>query len=459
MSIDTVRAIREAGVIGAGGAGFPTHVKAGSKAGYVIINGAECEPLLQVDQQLMEHRAEELLQGLSLFLDAVGAAKGVVALKGKYEKAYQQLKEHIQDMRIEIFALGDFYPAGDEQVLVREFLSRSVPEAGIPLDVDCVVINVETALNVAAAVKGEPVVDTWLTVAGEVAKPLTCRVPVGTGMCEVLELAGVRESNSLVLIEGGPMMGKVVENWDDPVTKTTKGLIVLPAGHPVITSRKLPLETHLKRGRSVCMLCARCTDVCPRYLLGHGLKPHRIMRAVSYSRGEVDVVKSALLCSECGACEYICPMDLSPRRVNAMVKAKLMEAGVRYQKGKETHASADRDNCKIPVKRLVSRLGIKKYDRPALMQELIVAPAKVSILLKQHTGENCIPLVRVGDRVRRGQPVGGIPEGKLGAMVHASIDGIVIMQDDSKVVIEAADLKGAMNNETPDTNTTKDVLA
>lgn len=438
MSNEVVRAIQEAGVVGAGGAGFPTHVKVTSKAGCVIINGAECEPLLRVDQQLMRDRASELLQGLSILLDLVGANRGVVALKGKYTKAIEELSLYLKDPRIEIYELNDFYPAGDEQVLVREITGRSVPEAGLPINIDCIVNNVETVLNVVDAIKGEAVVDTWVTVTGEVTEPLTYRVPVGTSIAEVLALAGVQVSSGLALIKGGPMMGKLVENWDAPVTKTTKGLILLPEDHPLIKARQTRMELDLRRARSVCMLCARCSEICPRNLLGHGIRPHRIMQVVSYSKEDSLVIKSALLCSECGACEYICPMDLSPRRVNSMIKAELAAAGVRYQgTGEEPVASSEIENRKIPVKRLVSRLGLEKYNQPAPLKDVEIKPARVVIPLRQHIGALSVPVVQVGDQVQRGCVIGEIPEGKLGARVHASIDGVVIEQDDLHVVIEA----------------------
>lgn len=438
MSVDLVQAIREAGVVGAGGAGFPTHVKIGSEAGCVIINGAECEPLLRVDRQLMKERAGDLLQGLSLILDAAGAGRGVVALKGKYAEAVQELASLVNDPRIEIFRLDDFYPAGDEQVLVREITGKSVPEAGIPLQVDCIVDNVETVLNIVDAVNGRPVVDTWLTVTGNVAEPLTCRVPVGTGMREVLALAGVDNDSGLALIEGGPMMGRLVGDWDAPVTKTTKGLIVLPEDHCLISSRRALVERDLRRARSVCMQCARCSDMCPRHLLGHGIRPHLLMRAVAYNLEDLEAVRGAALCSECGACEYACPAGLSPRRINAKVKAELAAAGVRCQNsGSELQASPYRDYRKIPVQRLVTRLDLNKYDRPAPLKDVNFKPARVVIPLKQHIGMACEPLVKVGEPVRRGQPVGEIPQGKLGARVHASIDGVVVEQDGNRVVIDA----------------------
>ncbi|MEG6521009.1 4Fe-4S dicluster domain-containing protein [Desulfotomaculum sp. 1211_IL3151] len=439
MSGNTVQAIQEAGVVGAGGAGFPTHVKLSSKAECVIINGAECEPLLRVDQQLMKDRAKDLHQGLTHIMDAVGASRGVIALKAKYSEAIKELMATKGDSRVEIFQMGDFYPAGDEQVMVQEVTGRSVPEAGIPLQVNCIVNNVETVLNVADALAGLPVVDTWLTVTGKVSKPFTAKVPIGTSIRYVLAMAGVQENPGLAVIEGGPMMGKLIPDWDTPVTKTTKGLIVLPVEHALIRMRQANIDIFLRKARSLCMQCARCSELCPRNLLGHRIKPHRTMRSMAYARNDMAAVKSALLCSECGACEYACPMDLSPRQINKRIKAELGKAGIKYQgDGSDPKAANNKDDRKIPVKRLIIRLGLKDYDQPAPVQEIPLTN-KVKINLRQHVGIPCQPLVQEGDLVQRGQVIGEIPAGKLGARVHASIDGIVREQKNDSILIEATE--------------------
>lgn len=438
MPDNVLRAIREAGVVGAGGAGFPTHVKFGNKAGCVIVNGAECEPLLRVDQQLLLYRSKELLTGLTALLDSVDANRGIIALKAKYTEAIAQLSSTVTDPRVEIFRLGDFYPAGDEQVLVREITGRSVPEAGIPLNLDCIVANVETVLNVAAALEGQPVVETWLTVTGSVTEPLTCKVPVGTPIQEVLSLAGIRQEPGLAVLEGGPMMGRLVSDWNTPVTKTTKGLIVLAANHGLIKARQALPEQILRRARSVCIQCERCSQMCPRNLVGHSIRPHRIMRMLAYAREDWEMAKSVLLCCGCGVCDYVCPMGLFPKYLNILLKAELGKAGISYPgKGLEPQALSHRDYRKIPVKRLVSGLGLKPYDRPAPVRELSIKPRRVTILFKQHTGEPSVPLVQVGNPVKQGQVIGEIPETKLGARIHASIDGIVVEQNVTHVVIEA----------------------
>ena len=429
--------IKKAGVVGAGGAGFPTHVKADASAEYVIVNGAECEPLLRVDQQLMAKYPAQIIRGLMAVLKATGAKKGIIALKGKYEKAVKNLQKEIGNKPIEVLILEDFYPAGDEQVTVYEVLKRIVPEGGIPLKVGCVVNNVETLYNVAQALDKVPVTKTFLTVTGDVPKPFTAELPVGLSMAECLSLAGVKKLEGKAVIEGGPMMGKLVDNLDAPVTKTTKGLIVLPEDHPLIQAKKLDFNYQLKRSKAVCIQCSYCTEVCPRHLLGHQLSPHKIMRTLNYLEVEGQVIKTALLCSECGACTYICPMGLSPQLVNAFLKQELGKKGIRPDAPvKPPQIDQTREYKKIPSKRLIIRMGLKDFDVEAPLVDFQLKPLRVRIPLKQHLGVPAQPLVKVGDKVQQNDLLASVQEGKLGADIHASISGTITEITD-RIVIEA----------------------
>ncbi|ADG80938.1 respiratory-chain NADH dehydrogenase domain 51 kDa subunit [Thermincola ferriacetica] len=426
MKAETIKLVREAGVVGAGGAGFPSHVKIAAEAEFIIINGAECEPLLRVDQQLMAARAEQLIKGIEAVMEATGASRAFIALKYKYKEAIEVLTEATAGKPVEVFTLGDFFPAGDEQVLVYEVTGRVVPEGGIPLKVGCVVTNVETAINIANAIEGIPVTETYLTVTGEVEQPVTLKLPIGTSISEALALAGVKDMQNKAVIDGGPMMGPVVPDVSQPVTKVTKGLIVLPADHKLIVSKSLPWETVVRRSRSVCIQCSMCTEVCPRHLLGHRLSPHKIMRGLAWMRPNEDT-KTALLCCECGACElYGCPMQLSPRQVNAAIKRELGKQGIKWASSdNSTNVSIVREYRKIPSKRLIARLGLTAYDQPAPLSEETYVPRLVRIPLRQHIGAPGIPVVHVGQKVQKGDLVAAIPESALGANVHASINGTV----------------------------------
>lgn len=437
--------IREAGVVGAGGAGFPTHVKVAADADTVIVNGAECEPLLRVDQQIMEAAAGEVVRGLAAVMAATGAAEGVIALKGKYRGAIAALTPAIRNEAMRLRVIDDFYPAGDEHVLVHEAVGRLVPQGGIPLNVGCVVTNVETLLNIAAAQQGRPVTHTYVTITGEVPRPVTLRLPVGTAVADALALAGVKQAEGLSVLDGGPMMGKMVADLSRPVTKTTKGLVVLPAEHPLIRKRTLPIETMLKRAHAACIQCRYCTDLCPRYLLGHRLQPHLVMRGVKHVSGQEALLKMALACSECGACEqYACPLSLSPRVINAALKQALAKQGLKPDPPPPDQR-CDRLQVyrKIPVKRLINRAGLAVYDRKAPLDDTPPAVARVELPLKQHVGAPSQPVVAVGQTVRQGDLVARIPDKALGANLHASIDGVVAAVGD-RIVITAREGSGGV---------------
>ncbi len=427
MKQEIIAAVKAAGVVGAGGAGFPTHVKISETAEYVIVNGAECEPLLRVDQQLLAAEPELVVKGLEALMQVTGASHGVIALKAKYKQAVQALEKAVTDKRIKIFKLEDFFPAGDEQVLVNEVTGRVVPEGALPLKVGCVVCNVETTLNVAMALEGVPVTHTYVTISGDVERPISIRVPIGTRVLEVLGLAGVRDSRGKAVINGGPMMGSIIGDLSQPVTKTTKGLIVLPQSHPFVRSNSMSWEQVTMRAKSACIQCMMCTDLCPRNLLGHRLSPHKIMRSLNYGSQAAEAQQMALLCCECGACElYACVMRLSPRQVNARIKRGLIEQGISFLPRPGGNPVSDvRAYRKIPVKRLILRLGLAGYDRAAPLIDQELRPAEVKIPLKQHIGAPGIPMVHQGQKVEKGALIARIPENSLGANIHASIEGVV----------------------------------
>lgn len=420
---------RQAGVVGAGGAGFPTHVKLDAQVEYVVVNGAECEPLLEVDQNLLITAGPRLAAMLEAVRRAVGAREARVAIKAKHEEAVAAAEAAVAAYpALKVVPLGDFYPAGDEFVLVYETTGRLVPQGGIPLQVGVVVLNVETLWNLVEAQGGRPVTHKWITVAGAVARPGTFRVPLGVSVSDMLALAGGATITDFAVLNGGPMMGKLVENLADPVTKTTKGLVVLPRLSPVIEVRARPLSSILRQARAACCQCQECTDLCPRHLLGHGLAPHKVMLAASYGAAEVAApLTQAFLCSECGVCDlYACPMGLSPRRVSQALKEELARQGVKNpHKGAPAGTHPWRSYRRVPVARLLPRLGLKPYERPAPLREVTWEPEAVTLPLRQHVGAPAEPVVAVGDRVEVGQLVAEIPAGKLSSRLFASISGYV----------------------------------
>ena len=441
MREEIVDKVRAAGVVGAGGAGFPTHIKLQFDVQRVLGNGASCEPLLQSDPYLMAHQADLVLDGLLTVMNGTDSQKGTICLKSKHANALSSLKTSVSGKkfggRIDVFELEDFYPAGDEFILVNEVLGKIVPEGGIPLNVQTVVSNVESLLNISQAMADIPVTDRYLTVCGEVGQAMVCKVPIGMSADAVIDLAGGPSVSDFGIVMGGPMMGKVIPDGSQPITKTTSGIIVLPANHSVLRDKQRNLDQMRFIAKSACTQCSRCTDLCPRYLIGHALEPHRIMRHLAYNPGMLgEVLEDTLICSECGVCEkFACPMMLSPREINAAVKQHLLKQGVKRDPKKETYrVSLFNDTRKIPLKRLMERLEVTRYDSHPPFYEGKIQVDRVSIPLSQHIGQAALPVVKAGDRIRKGDLIGEIPEGALGARVHASIDGVIESVGDSIVI-------------------------
>ncbi|WP_241177181.1 cobalamin reductase PduS [Citrobacter portucalensis] len=418
--------VRAAGVVGAGGAGFPAHVKLQAQVDTFLVNAAECEPMLKVDQQLMAVQAERLIRGVQYAMTATGASAGIIALKEKYQKAINALTP-LLPTGIRLHILPDVYPAGDEVLTIWMATGRRVPPAALPVSVGVVVNNVQTVLNIARAVEQQyPVTRRTLTVNGAVASPITLTVPIGMPLRDVLALAGGATVDDPGFINGGPMMGGLITSLDTPVSKTTGGLLVLPKSHALIQRRMQDERTVLSVAKTVCEQCRLCTDLCPRHLIGHELSPHLLVRAVNYQQAATpQLLLTALTCSECNVCESVaCPVGISPMRINRMLKRELRALNHRY----EGPLNPEDEMAKyrlIPVKRLITKLGLSDWYHDAPLAETDYSTDKTTLLLRQHIGASAIPCVEQGEHVVRGQCVADVPSGALGAPVHASIDGIV----------------------------------
>lgn len=440
--MDLLNIIKDAGVIGAGGAGFPTHAKLTSKAEYILLNGAECEPLLRVDQQLMEQFPDQIILGLAAAGNCIEARKAIIGIKGKHQAVIALLRERSAVLGlagyVEVMELRDVYPAGDEQVLVHELTGRIVPEASIPLKVGCVVINAETALNICSAMSGTPVTETYITVAGDIPRRMTVKAPVGIAIRDVIRQCGVENIDDYAVIDGGPMMGSLLSGVDGYVTKKSKGYVLLKKDHFLIRKKAVSLDRARVIGRTACEQCRMCTDLCPRYLLGHNLQPHKIMRALSYNLEDVKEQQIAQLCCECNACElFSCPANLHPKSVNILYKQKLADRGIKYQPTQlDFQVRTAREYRLIPTKRLIAKIGLTAFDKPAPLTQVEFRPEYIQIALRQHIGAPAIPIVAIGEQVRAGQLIGSIPENSLGAAVHASFNGTVTASSDHSIVIK-----------------------
>ena len=432
--------VREAGIVGAGGAGFPTHVKLDTQAEYLIANGAECEPLLRSDRHVMEKNAKEIVRAMLAAAEHTGAKKLVIATKSHYEEAVAALKKAVTGTRIEIHLMKSVYPSGDEQCLVYDITGRVVPVGGIPLDVKTVVSNAATLVNIAGALDGKPVTDKVITVSGAVKNPVTLEVPIGTPISALIKAAGGFESGNAddyKVIVGGPLMGVPAQSLEEPVTKTTGGILPLPKGHKLLAYKHIDFQRQAKLARAVCCQCSICTQLCPRAALGLDVAPHKAMRALSLEKGKLlGNYNSIFGCCDCGICSYYaCNFNLSPSAVMTAFKKSLMEEGVKPKKENVFSVDPGIEAKKIPLKRLMSRLSLLQYDRDAPLVPFTEKIHEFRIPLKMHIGAPCKAAVKKGDAVKKGTVI-GIPQG-LGALIHAPVDGKVTDVTSGMIVIQA----------------------
>lgn len=434
MLLDQITA---AGIVGCGGAGFPTAVKYNTKAEYFIINAAECEPLLKTDHYVMNHYANECVQAITAVGILLEAKHIVIATKEYYTKEINALESAIQAQNapVSVFKMKNFYPAGDEQIMVFEVTGRTVPPGGIPIEVGCVISNIATMLNIYQAQQGENVTHKLLTITGAVKEPKILEVPIGTSFDECLALAGGATIDDFMFINGGPMMGKTGTKEDfssQVVTKTTSGIIIMEKRDFIYELLEKEIPQMINKARSSCIQCRLCTELCPRYQIGHPIHPHRVMRHLTITEipDDIDddpIWREALLCCECGICETIaCPMGLLPRQVNKYVKQRLAEKGIRYQKDdKPLTPTLMREYQQVPPVKILLKDGLKQYVDLKVEELLKHEASSVTIPLKMHIGAPCEPTIQVGDQVKAGDLIGRKPEKALGADIHASIDGTV----------------------------------
>ncbi|MBS4061433.1 MAG: electron transport complex subunit RsxC [Bacteroidetes bacterium] len=297
---EIVARVKECGVVGLGGATFPTHVKlmipGGKTAEYLVVNGVECEPYLTSDHRLMLEKGEEILIGTKILMKALGVEKAIVGIENNKTDAIQHLKKLAEKYSgIEIQALYVKYPQGGEKQLIKAVLNREVPSGKLPIEVGCVVSNVGTAFAVYEAVqKNKPLIERVVTVTGKaVKKPSNFLVRVGTPVSDLLQAAQGLPENTGKIINGGPMMGKSVSSPDIPVVKGSSGILLLPR------------EESKRPQAMTCIRCSKCTVACPM-----GLEPFllaKMSKLELYERAEKDNIMD---CMECGSCQFTCPSNL-----------------------------------------------------------------------------------------------------------------------------------------------------
>jgi len=295
-SEDIRKKILAAGIVGLGGATFPTHVKlmvpSGKTAEYLVVNGVECEPYLTADHALMMERSEELLSGIQILMKGLGVEKAILGIENNKPDAIEMMKKVAEGSAVKVQGLKVKYPQGGEKQLVQALLKREVPSGGLPIDVGVVVFNVGTAFAAYEAVmRNRPLIDRIVTVTGKsLGKPSNFQVRIGTPISYLVEKAGGLPDDTAKVINGGPMMGKSLSTLDAPVVKGSSGILLIGGK-----------EARRKEVKP-CIRCTKCVNVCPM-----GLEPYLLMTLSErglFERMEQDKV---LDCIECGSCSYTCP--------------------------------------------------------------------------------------------------------------------------------------------------------
>lgn len=429
---------RSLGIVGAGGAGFPLYKKLERPAEIVILNAAECEPLLHKDKEILHHFGERVLDGMAQAMRQVGAARGILAIKGKYEHLITELGAPASSRGIEIHPLGDFYPAGDEFITVYETTGRVIPPGGLPLDVGCVVSNVETMLNVDL---DHPVTHKFLTIAGELPSPVTVCAPVGLSFGDLMRSLDVSPESVAHVLIGGVMMGRLMESWDEVVTRTTGALLCFPEDHPLPRRYRTDGRARDIIGKSACDQCSFCTEMCPRYLLGHPVEPHLAMRGLGFNLAGDSMVRGSQFCCECNLCSlYACPEDLFPKDACADNKAQMRTSGVQHPATGRTdlRPHSMQEYRHIPVSSLMKKLGLMAFENVGPLVEVNWRCDEVKIPLSQHVGAPAVASVANGDHVEVGREIAHAPDG-LGVPIHASIAGAVTQVNHQTITLRRTD--------------------
>ena len=289
--------VKEAGIVGLGGAGFPTHVKLSPKdenaIEYILVNGAECEPYLTSDYRMMIEEPEKIVGGLKVILQLFDKAKGVIGIENNKPETIKKLKELVKDEpRIEVCELLTKYPQGGERSLINAITGRKVNSSMLPADAGCIVDNIDTVISIYMAVcRTTPLMRRIVTVTGDaIANPQNFNVKIGTNFQELVEAAGGFKTEPEKLIAGGPMMGMALFTTDIPVTKTNSALLCMKKDE-VAANEETP-----------CIRCGKCVSVCPSHIV-----PVKMMKAALKGDCEAFEKLNGMECMECGSCTYVCP--------------------------------------------------------------------------------------------------------------------------------------------------------
>lgn len=434
--MELVNLLKNAGIVGAGGAGFPSYAKIAEGADTLLVNGSECEPLLYTDYIILKNEISLVLNGIKTVLSGTSIKKAVLAIKEHTAKRLSFSDgERLADA-VSIKVLPDVYPIGDEISFIYQALGRSVKPGALPISVGVIVYNVETMYNLGVAEKfGTPVTKKWLTVGGDIERPLVIRVAIGTPVSHIFRQLNIDVDDEHTVLDGGPSMGKVINPSVATVGKTTKAILILPSDIPAVKSKLTDSRLAVSRAETACCQCTRCTDMCPRNLLGYPLEPHKMVRtAMAPIKAEPVMVLSATLCCGCGICETLaCSQGISPKAVINNYKQILAKSKLKYTNNSEISPKREREYRMVSSEKWMSSLGVSRFDRvPEYFGD--IETDRVVIQMRSHIGAPSVPTVNDGKTAFVGELIAEAGAG-LSVPQHASIDGVVSVYED-KITID-----------------------
>jgi len=440
MSITEIKTLlQNAGIVGAGGAGFPTYAKLSEEADLLCVNCSECEPLMYTDFILNREEMTKIVKGAELIMAATNIKHTYLALKVHRAEALGYEDGETLGKNVTIKYLPSVYPIGDEIGLIYETTGRLIKAGNLPITAGVIVMNAETVYNVHEAIEsGKPVTEKWLTIAGDIPEKFAIRAPIGMRVSEIFKQLGIKVDADHVIIEGGPSMGTISSPDRTVIKKTTKSILILPKTTRCVENKQTSIDDMLRRAASACCGCTRCTDMCPRYQLGYPLEPHKLIRAALNSAAEdyPELIATASLCCSCGVCAEVCCQDISPKDVILSLKKTLAKNKIKFVADKDYPVNPDRPYRMIKSSKWKDMLGVLKYDAIPTYIPKKLSASRVEILTSQHIGAPSVPTVKVGDTVSEGDLIAKCGAG-LSVPQYASISGKVTSCDPSKIVIEA----------------------
>ena len=439
---DLKQLLKDNGVVGAGGAGFPSYCKLAEGADTLLINAVECEPLLYTSYTLMQERIRDIIIGMRAVMEYANIPRGLLAVKDYRAKklGYSDGQELAPGVFIKY--IPNVYPMGDEINLIYTATGRVVPPGQLPITRGVIVFNTETIYNIGLVVQyGQPVTKTYLTISGDIPKAYCVKVPVGMKISEVLSTMGVTVPDTHVVIDGGPSMGTVVNLATDVVKKPCSGLLILPKTIPAVRNKLRTKEDNFRRASSVCCQCNRCTDLCPRHLLGYPLEPHKMVRStLSAAMADPELIKTATMCCGCDICSTLaCCQEISPMQIIKEYKGILAKNRMKYMAdpNEQFTPSPDRESRMVSAGKWKEMLGVAKYDKfPPIYVEEKLKATQVEVPMSQHIGAPAVPIVKVGDEVKEDQMIAQAADG-LSIPHFAPISGKVTYVDAKTIVIHA----------------------